>query len=179
MLTPTISEYICGCDRDLANGRVKRHPPDFEPPNKLQPHHQAWLTACWDRWELFKNANPGLRQSKIRTRCVRAYLPDLKHKCRSGNHFQLSTGLLDHAQDFNAGRGGLFTVGQPYIDKGLGGAVVELAGQGLVFVNGGRNRSWYFPGHSTLILIGAADVLSKINVGYSTEDAAPLPQGCR
>ena len=73
-------------------------------------------------------------------------------------------------------------VSQPYLadvshaKAGLRDALVRLS---LVIVDGGKDRSWYFPNATSLVLIGTSAAVAEVNLDYDVSQCAPIPKGCR
>ena len=49
---------------------------------------------------------------------------------------------------------------------------------GIGLRNGSKQRSWYYPGHSTLVLVGIQEILDQVNLDYDVP-AGTEPTGCR
>lgn len=83
---------------------------------------------------------------------VRCYVPDQKHPPKELRPSQKPTNR--------------FLITHPYGHIGMD----ALSEDGVSWRDGGKDRSWYYPGNSHLILLGIAEVIEQINLDY------PLPE---
>ena len=141
-------------------------------------HEEEWIKAGHDRWTAFTKANPDLSLTRglWKPTCFEA-LTKLHYSCR--HHERLNSGgILDHWHTVQVGYKEVAVVSQPYYYEAPQ-FQEDLRRHGLDLVNAGEDRSWYFPGASSLILIGRAESISKVHVAYDVSGCAPLPAGCR
>ena len=62
-------------------------------------------------------------------------------------------------------RGSRLIVSHPYGHWG----VDELEDVGLAYIDGGKERSWYYPGRTHLFVVGQPDVLAGIDLTYKVQ----------
>ena len=97
-------------------------------------------------------------------------------QCR--HHERLSGNSLDHWHAIQVSYKEVVVVSQPYSSEDQRFREA-LRRHGLGLVNAGEDRSWYFPGSSSLVLIGRAESIAKVDVAYDVSGCAPPPAGCR
>ena len=167
MITKMINGVVGICPHYAGETRI----------NKPGIHHEEWVRAGHDRWKAFTQANPELRLTKglWKPTCYKA-LTTPHRNCRHHERLQ-SLCTLDHWHTVQVGYKEIVMVSQPYYceDQQFQDG---LRRHGLDLVNAGDDRSWYFPGRASLVLIGRAESIAKVDVAYDVSGCAPPPADC-
>lgn len=144
-------------------------------------HANDWKKAGRDRWLAFTKANQELclTVGAYKPPCLEAFVTPHR-RCK--HHQRLDTvmghNLLDHWHSVSVGWKELCVVSQPYYPEAAGPWQLS-EGDSVVVVNAGPDKSWYFPGVASLLLIGRPESIAKVNLTYSVSDCSPIPKGCR
>ena len=142
---------------------------------------QAWREHSEAVFEAFRNANPDIQYSN-RQGCVLDTHPN-RHVCRTRNHHQLRGHPLDHDELCRFPNGSRLIISHPYPHYDNDDFIGELEGwkreaPSLTIKVGGPEKSWYFPGHSSLVVIGNNEALEKVNLDFQVSTGTE-PTGCR
>ena len=140
----------------------------------------AWREHSKAVFEVFRNANPDL-QYKDHHSCV-LDAQRKRHNCYTKNHGQLRGHSLDHDELCRFPDGEKLIISHPYPNGANDDFSEDLESwqrevPGIAIRTGGEQKSWYFPGHSSLVLIGTSDVLDKVNLDYEVPTDTE-PAGC-
>ena len=142
--------------------------------------NQIWKQHSLDVFQAFRDANPEL-QYKDDQACVME-TEEKRHVCNRRNHGELRGEPLGHDEICRFPNGDKLIISHPYMreDQDYACTLSEWkAGMSDIAIrNGGEERSWYFPRHSSLLLIGRSCVLDRVNLDYPVP-AQNEPTECR
>ena len=143
----------------------------------------VWKYYASTLFKAFQKANPDLRY-RNQAGCALDVIP--RHSCaRTKDHNTIRGPGFDHDEQARLPGGEKFIISHPYPtpdepQKELctQATLSAATGQpGLEVAHAGIARSWYFPTHSTLLIIGLAENIDKINTDYEVPTDYQ-PQGC-
>lgn len=140
---------------------------------------QAWSAHSKALFQAFVEAQGGhgsvMFNKSTRCNCARAYQKGHRPYRITGWGRQGDCAghrLLDHAELARLPSGEMFWVSQPYGVSGMDGLP-----EGMAMRNLGRERSWYYPQQSKLLVIGDERTLEKLALSYPVPtDTEPV--GC-
>ena len=140
-------------------------------------HQAAWEKAGHDRWRTFVSANPELHLTAgdWHPKCLETLITPHRN-CK---HQRIHKGWLplDHWHTAQTGYKEVVIVSQPYQVETR---TLWVDGRGPVsIVDAGKDRSWYFPQHTHLVLIGQPSAIAKIDLTYNVNNCSQIPEGCR
>ena len=153
-------------------------------------HQDDCITAHGIRLlEAFKEANPGVRFTESNNRCLAIIGPG-----RSRTHYPCDSrymgGVIDHEGAVRIGQNQPVYIPQPYltahngpldgenavtrlvdsIAKGSHCLRKHLSGMTLTVRYAGSGRSWYYPGHSALWVVGDPGAVESMNFEYQAPE---------
>ena len=142
---------------------------------------QAWRKHSEAVFEAFRNSNPDIQYNN-RHGCVLDTEPK-RHVCQTRNHRALRGHPLDHDELCRFPDGSKLMISHPYPHWSNDDFIGELEGwkreaPGLSIRVGGPEKSWYFPGHSSLVLIGNSAALERVNLDFQAPRGTE-PIGCQ
>ena len=157
---------------------------EYEPKMASIRRGMSGCDAAWRRYSevvfgAFREANPEI-QYRERHPCL-VELRQERHQCYTLNHTPVRSGPLDHDELCRFPDGEKLIISHRYKseDDTFHEDLVKWQDQapGVTARNGGYSRSWYFPRQSTLVIIGKAEILDRVNLDFAVPaDSAPL--GC-
>ena len=147
----------------------------------------AWRVYSWDIFRAFQDANPDLQYRKGTPDCL-LEAGEKRHKCYGRQHRGergnlLLDGFMRHHELARFPDGRKIMVCQPYLDAREDDWIRESVEPwrelmpDLAFRLGGTARSWYYPGSSSLLIIGDSEVLERLNTSYEIP-SGNRPSGC-
>ena len=140
----------------------------------------AWKEHARAIFEEFRKANPEIQYKNAHPCPVELEKNHPQSYCRHNRGSRNQP--LDHDEICRFPDGEKLIISHPYADEDETFPIKmaewhELV-PGLRAANGGKSRSWYFPGSSTLLIIAKTDVLERVNLDFiAPTDSAPT--GCR
>ena len=148
----------------------------YEP--KRKPTGIPLLSGCNRMWRIhsrelrqaFIAANPEVMFRHQPLRCIWEIQP--RHRYTYRTHAHVHDRPIAHAELCRLPDGRKFIISQPFCDDELcPECLVNIAKwqkdmPELRWTTGGRERSWYFPGKSNLLLLGTQDTLSSLDLNY-------------
>ena len=159
---------------------------------RLSGCNQAWTNYSKLVFQAFQEANPDIQFRKGTPSCL-LEAGEKRHNCYGAFHMGPSGGQLDdwflrHHELARFPDGRKIMITQPYLDRNGDEDKDETRIRkcleswqellpGLTLQMGGSTRSWYYPGHSTLIIIGTAEIIEQVNTSYKIP-AGSEPSEC-
>ena len=161
-------------------------------PWRLSGCNQAWINYSKMVFQAFQEANPDLQFRKGTPRCL-LEAGEKRHSCHGAFHQGPSRGQLDdwflrqhELARFPDGR--KIMISQPNLDRNGDEDKDETRIRrcleswqellpGVTLQMGGSTRSWYYPGISSLVIIGTAEIIERVNTSYEIQ-AGSEPSGC-
>ena len=151
---------------------------------KLRPGcDTVWKYYARTLFHAFQAANPDLWYRDHRG-CALDLIP--RHSCTRTKDHRISRGPgFDHDEQARLPDGTRFIISHPYPrpdedaqDPYTQDILQSSSGLAeLAVAHAGTGRSWYFPTHSTLIVIALAENIGRINLDYDVPTNYQ-PQGC-
>lgn len=127
-----------------------------------QPCEHAGLSLSGRTFELFRHQNSNLQYSS-RPACPREIL-DAGHECSyEKGCFSFHPGLLDHHETARFPDGQHVIISHPYVDRSQSWPGKP---EGLAVRTSDPEQSWFNPGMTRLVLIGAPEALERVNLDY-------------
>ena len=152
---------------------------------------RSLVSGCDNRWKTYANSlfeafmasNPEV-QFGPKAHCLRQ-IRQPKHRCYGGGGANcIKRGWpLDHDQMCRLPDGQQFIISQPYCGDNLCKVCVENvqswqnADREIIWRTGGTSRSWYYPTHSNLLVVGYKQTIDNLKLDY-TLPHADAPIGC-
>ena len=160
--------------REICDGSGCRREPGHEPTGCDGPWHRHSQAV----FQAFRANNPELHYRENNA-CI-AGTVQRNHTCRARNHSPVRGLLLDHDETCRFTDGEKIIISHPYLDE-AGDDPVETPEKwkelGVETRNAGKDRSWYFPGHSSLVFVGKREILDRLTMDFPVpQDTAPA--GC-
>ena len=159
---------------------------------KLSGCNQAWTNYSKLVFQAFQEANPDLQFRKGTPACL-LEAGEKRHSCYGAFHMGPNGGrpedwFLRHHELARFPDGRKIMITQPYLDRNGDEDKDETRIRrcleswqellpGVTLQMGGNARSWYYPGHSTLIIIGTPEIIERVNTSYEIP-AGSEPSGC-
>ena len=143
----------------------------------------AWRKHSQAIFDAFREANPEV-QYRDHSACVME-VQQKRHSCPQKNHQTVRGALMDHDEICRFPDGEKFIISHPYLSREgphadrYTQALQELQAEtpGVTATNAGPERSWYFPGHSSLVLIGMPAALDRVQLDFHMPTRTE-PAGC-
>ena len=157
---------------------------DYEPKVTTTSRRPSGCDAAWRKhseavFEAFRKANPEIQYKETHPCLIE--LRRNRHQCYTRHHTPLRGDPLDHDELCRFPDGDKLIISHPYAreDDTFSTDLAEWQAEvpGTAAKNGGFNRSWYFPGHSTLVIIGKNEALDRVNLEFEIP-ADTAPTGC-
>ena len=154
---------------------------------KISGCNLAWKEHSEAVFEAFGKANPDLQYGNKGEPCP-LEIGQKPHRCY-GSDYNLRTGiwtdnrveLQNHDNLCRFPDGEKIIISHPYVElsENLMEEIRKLRGEipDLDARTGGTERSWFFPRHSHLIVIGSRENLNRVNLDYPVPTGTE-PQGC-
>ena len=135
---------------------------------------REWNAHSFALFQAFVDAQGGTGsvQFNRNTRCGCLVAYRKGHRAYGRECRRPSSGLLDHCELARLPGGETFWISQPYGVSGMDGLP-----DGVSMRNLGRERSWYYPRNSRLLVIGDERTLEKLVFSYPVPTATE-PVGC-
>ena len=140
----------------------------------------AWMAYSEAIFEAFREANPYLLYKNHHPCVLEAQ--QRRHLCPNRSCQGTRGGPLDHDELCRFPDNEKIIISHPYTDGEHDEFSRDLEEwneklPGLAILTSGAERSWYFPRHSTLVIVGQQAVLQRINLNYPLPTGAE-PTGC-
>ena len=139
---------------------------------------RAWKKYAQAVFDAFREANPSLLY-QLNPRCIGMAAPG-RHRCAkecTGTNQR----VMDHAELARFPDGARVIITHPYdMDEAAREKETRDAQDtlpGAVIRCGGKERSWYFPQHSSLTVIGQPEAVDRVNLDYQLPNGME-PAGC-
>ena len=138
----------------------------------------AWSAYSETHFKAFQEANPDL-QYKDHHPCI-LEAQSRNHRCPRPNCGRVRGRPLDHDELVRFPDNEKIIISHPYPGGEDHEQVLESWRRHkpeITMVIGGTERSWYFPGASSLVIVGQQQILERINLEYELPEGAE-PSGC-
>ena len=158
----------------------------YEPARTASSRRTSGCDLAWRKhseavFEAFRNANPDI-QYNDRTGCV-LDTQSKRHVCRTTHRHMLRGHPLDHDEVCRFPNGEKLIISHPYPHRDNDDFIGELEewkkqAPDLSIKLAGSDKSWYFPGHSSLVIIGNSETLDRVNLDFQVPTSTE-PTGCQ
>ena len=144
---------------------------------KLSGCNQAWNAHSQQVFEAFQEANPEIQYRKGTPACL-LEAGEKRHQCHGAPHldedgYHLESRFLRHQELARFPDGKKIMICQPHLHGEGDTQTIQEAilpwrelMPNLTFRMGGPARSWYHPGRSSLVIIGNAEIIERVNTSY-------------
>lgn len=194
--------HVCpggdGCDYTPSSKGLR-------PPHRPSGCDKAWKKYRMALYQSFRQANPDLKPDPKRGVGCPGYLDwsHRHHKRKLGRYVYgqpTTVERIDCQEDAEMHRCGLFDhyhgwafhdqapyrviISHPYGAHDYGWPdwskikLPALLPEDITYLDAGTARSWYFPSHSNLVIVGDKHTLSLLNLDYDLPDPALRPIKC-
>ena len=161
-------------------------------PSKLSGCNQTWTNYSKLVFQAFQEANPDIQFRKGTPNCL-LEAGEKSHSCHGAFHPGPSGDrpqdwFLSHHELARFPDGRKIMITQPYLDRNEDEDKDETRIRkcleswqellpGVTLQMGGSTRSWYYPARSSLVIIGTAEIIERVNTSYEIP-AGSEPSGC-
>ena len=165
----------------------------YEPKLDLTPWNLSGCNQTWTNYsklvfQAFQETNPDIQFRKGTPNCL-LEAGEKSHSCHGAFHLgpsgdQPNDWFLRHHELARFPDGRKIMISQPYLDRNEDETRIRKCLEswqellpGVTLQMGGSARSWYYPGRSSLVIIGTPEIIERVNTSYEIP-AGSEPSEC-